>query len=94
MTVVVMPQAKRDLEQIHTFIGSDSPGAADRVLDRLVDTFHQLDAGALNGPPVRLAGARRGNRWSAPPYRIYYRRIGPLTEILRVYHQARRPIER
>jgi plasmid stabilization system protein ParE len=35
-------------------------------------------------------GLRRGR---VPPYRIYYRVRGQELQVIRVYHQARRPIE-
>jgi plasmid stabilization system protein ParE len=30
--------------------------------------------------------------WPLPPYRIYYRRRDGFLDVMRVYHQARRPL--
>jgi plasmid stabilization system protein ParE len=49
--------------------------------------------GQFSGPQVIFRGGRQAQRWSKRPYRIYYRRTRNRTTILRVYHQARRPIE-
>ena len=92
--VVVSARAKKDLTGIYNFIADDSPRAAGRVMDRLVSVFHQLAAGELHGPEVSFEDGRRARRWPVPPYRIYYRRTRSRTTILRVYHGARRPIER
>jgi toxin ParE1/3/4 len=91
--VVVSPRARRDLAEMHAFIAADNPQAADRVLDDLVSIFRQLAVGQLSGPQVIFRGGRQAQRWSKRPYRIYYRRTRNRTTILRVYHQARRPIE-
>lgn len=94
MRLIITVPAQRDLAQAYELISVDSPAAAERVLDRLVDLFEQLAAGELKGPEVRLRGGQVAHRWSSPPYRIYYRRTARRTVIMRVHHQARRPIER
>lgn len=63
------------------------------MLDRLYTAFHRLATGELQGPMVRLRNGRRAQRWSVPPYIVYYQRTQGQTLILRVYHGARRPIE-
>lgn len=94
MNVIITADAEEDLADIHTFIAPGSPTVAEQVLDRLVATFQLLADGALRGPEVRFKNGQRVRRWSVPPYRIYYRRTTTQTVIIRVYHQARRPIER
>jgi plasmid stabilization system protein ParE len=63
------------------------------VLARLDDVIQQLLAGEIQGSAVRLLNGEQARRWTVPPYRIYYERTASQTHILRVYHQARRPIE-
>jgi plasmid stabilization system protein ParE len=94
MTIVVTRAARRDLIEAYDFIAAHSPDAAGRVLDRLFSVIRRIDAGELKGPEVRLEDGRRARRWSVPPFRIYYRRSTRRTVVVRVYHQARRPIER
>lgn len=72
----------------------DSRNAADRFLARLVEVIGLLATEAFTGREVVLRDGRRVRTWPVPPHRIYYRRQGDLFEVVRVYHQARRPIER
>ncbi|MEK7702130.1 MAG: type II toxin-antitoxin system RelE/ParE family toxin [candidate division NC10 bacterium] len=94
MTIVVAPQARRDLNDAYDSIARDNPAAADLVLARLVEVFGLLATDTFVGPEIVLRDGRRVRSWPVPPYRIYYRRRGDLFEIVRVYHQGRRPIER
>jgi len=93
MQLVLTRRALGDLAEIQRYIALDSPHAAAAVLDRLDGVIQQLLTGELQGPELRFANGRRARRWSVPPYRIYYRRSTDQTVIVRVYHQARRPIE-
>jgi toxin ParE1/3/4 len=93
VNVVLTKDAQRDLMGIHEFIAADNPTAADRVTGHLVAVFEQLADGEIQGPEVRLIDGRRVRSWPVPPYRIHYRRTSRRTVIVRVYHQARRPLE-
>lgn len=94
MTIVVSPLAQHDLRQAYNQIARDNPTAADGVLGRIVDVIGTLASGGVEGREVRLRDGRRVYTWPVPPYRIYYRRSADVFEVVRVYHQARRPIER
>lgn len=94
MTVVVSPLAQHDLKQAYDRIARDNPSAADGVLGRIVDVIGTLASGGVEGREVRLRDGRRVYTWPVPPYRIYYRRSADVFEVVRVYHQARRRIER
>jgi plasmid stabilization system protein ParE len=52
-----------------------------------------LESRQLRGPRVRITGNQLTRRWPVPPFRIYYRELADEIEIIRVYHQARRPVE-
>jgi toxin ParE1/3/4 len=93
MSIFLTRIAQHDLTEIHEFIAADNPSAARRIIEHLFAVIGQLDNGELKGPEVRLSDGRRVRRWSVPPYRIYYRRSTRRTVIVRVFHQARRPLE-
>jgi plasmid stabilization system protein ParE len=93
VTIVIAPRALKDISEAYDYTAADSPRAAERLLERLNEIVQRLAAGELSGPQVRL---RRGGlvyRWSLAPYRLYYRRTRRRLVLLRVYHQARQPIE-
>jgi plasmid stabilization system protein ParE len=85
--------ALRDIDEALDYVTGDSVRAAQRLLAHLGVVIQRLAAGELNGPEVRPRGGGVTYRWSMPPYRLYYRRTRRGLTILRVYHQARRPIE-
>lgn len=89
-----MPRARHDLAEALQLIASESPDAAERTRQRLITVIQYLVAGDLTGPQVTLSDGRIAHRWSVRPYWIYYRFRGRRMEVLRIYHQARRPIER
>lgn len=82
--------AERDLDDIASYIGQDSPAAAARVVLELIDqTEALLPRHAALGRPGRVLGTRelviRGL-----PYVIPYRVRDNDIEILRVLHTSRR----
>jgi hypothetical protein len=48
----------------------------------------------LRGVKCAFETVGKFTRGPVPPYRIYYRKSADVFEVVRVYHQARRPIER
>jgi len=94
MSIVFSPSAQRDLEEAHEFLSENNPAAAARFLERLQDVLADLDSGLIRGPEVRLRPEGKARSWPASPYRVYYQRENDVLLVLRVYHQARAPIER
>jgi len=94
MTIALSPQARQDLRQLYQQIAQDDPEAADRVLARTVEVIGMLASGGVEGREVHLADGRKVRTWPVPPYRIYYRKTAEVFQVVRVYHQARRSIER
>lgn len=94
MRIVVAPQAAEDLREAYDFIAEDNPIAAGRVLARIVEMIGMLASESFAGQEVQLKDGRRVKTWPVPPYRIYYRVHGQELEVIRIYHQARRPIKR
>jgi toxin ParE1/3/4 len=91
--IVIAPLAAQNLQQAYDFIAQDNLEAADRVLIAITETLGFLGSGIVQGRDVRLRTGELVSTWSHPPYRIYYRIIGEDLQLIRVYHQARRPIE-
>jgi plasmid stabilization system protein ParE len=94
MTIVVSPKARDDLREAFDYIQSDNPEAADRMLARIVEVIGMLASGIVQGREVVLRNGKRIHTWPVPPFRIYYRKSEQELQVIRVYHQARRPIER
>ena len=87
-------EARADLNEILRYIAQDNPQAAAAMVARIDDVIQRLVTGELQGRQVELLDGRRAQTWPVGAYRIYYRRTRNRTTILRVYHGARRPIER
>jgi len=94
MTIVVAPQAREDLREAYDYICKNNPNAAGRVLAHIVEIIGMLASESVAGRDVVLKDGRRVKTWPVPPYRIYYRVFGRELQVIRVYHQARCPIER
>jgi plasmid stabilization system protein ParE len=92
--IVVAPAAAQDLREAYEHIAKDNPSTADQVLARIVEIIGLLASGAFEGRTVTLRDGRPIQTWPVPPYRLYYRMSSEALEVVRAYHQARRPIER
>jgi plasmid stabilization system protein ParE len=71
---------------------TENRGAAGRLADRVFSLLEQLDRGDFEGAEVRLTSGEVLRSWAIPPYRVYYLREPDGILVVRVYHQARRPI--
>mgnify|MGYP001157806644 CR=1 FL=1 len=76
MTIVVSPQAGKDLREAYEFIHKDNPIAADRVLAHIVEVIGMLASEAVTGREVLLRGGRWVKTWPVPPYRITTESVG------------------
>ncbi len=94
MRIVVSPLATLDLQSIYDFLVARSPSAADRLLVEIGEAFGLLASGLRVGRAVTLRTGRRVWSWPVPPYRIYFRLLPDEMQVVRIYHQARKPIER
>jgi plasmid stabilization system protein ParE len=92
--IVISLQARADLREIHGYIARENAAAADRELARIAEALSLLSAGSVDGREVVLRDGRRVRVWLVASYRLYYRRTGKRLQVVRVYHQARRPMER
>lgn len=94
MTVVLAPAAQVDLAEAYNAVAGDDSEAADRLLARVIEIIGLLATKAFVGREVILRDGRRVRTWPTPPYRIYYRERADVFEVVRVYHQSRRSLER
>jgi plasmid stabilization system protein ParE len=63
MTIVVSPQAGKDLREAYEFIHKDNPVAADRVLAHIVGVIGMLASEAVTGRAVLLQDGRWVKTW-------------------------------
>lgn len=63
MTIVVSPQAGKDLREAYEFIHKDNPIAADRVLAHIVGVIGMLASEAVTGRAVLLQDGRWVKTW-------------------------------
>jgi len=83
-------RAERDLDEIASYIGQDSPAAAARVILELID---RVEASLTKRPSIGRAGRVLGTRelvMGDLPYVVPYRVREQDIEILRVLHTSRR----
>ena len=83
-------RAERDLDEIASYIGQDSPAAAARVILELID---RVEASLTKRPAIGRAGRVLGTRelvMGELPYVVPYRVREQDIEILRVLHTSRR----
>jgi len=92
--VVVAPEAQVDIVEAYNSVAEHDPEAADPLLARVIEIIGLLAANEFVGREVVLRDGRRVRPWPIPPYRLYYREREDAFEVVRVYHQSRRPIER
>jgi toxin ParE1/3/4 len=83
-------RAERDLDEIASYVGQDSPAAAARVILELID---RVEASLTKRPAIGRAGRVLGTRelvMGELPYVVPYRVREQDIEILRVLHTSRR----
>jgi plasmid stabilization system protein ParE len=92
LNILFAPQAIDDLTQHVQYLASRNPDAAVRLAQRALAVIDQLARGAYEGSELELRSGERVRSWPMYPLRIYYRRTPTTLAVLRIYHQARRPI--
>ena len=94
MILVLSEAAALDLQEAYDFIAEDSPTAAEHFLRHVRIAFDLLSSTLVRGRAVTLKGGLRVRAWSISPYCIYHQTTTSELQVLRIYHQARRPLER
>ena len=94
MKVTYTEEAIADIVDAITFLNERNPTAAADLDADILRCVERLAGGEFDGPLSRLRSGALVRSWAVPPFRIYYQRHPDELLIVRVYHQARRPITR
>jgi plasmid stabilization system protein ParE len=92
LRLLLSPEAEEDFRALVEHIAERSPAAAAGLGEQILTVIDHLAAGDFDGPEQRLTTGDVVRSWPVPPLRIYYQRRDDALWILRIYHQARRPI--
>jgi plasmid stabilization system protein ParE len=87
-------EAVADIVQAITYLNERNPTAAAKLDAAITRSIERLADREFEGPVSRLRSGAVVRSWAVPPFRIYYQRHPDELLIMRVYHQARRPITR
>lgn len=92
--IVRPPQFQRDIVNIATYIGQDSPAAAGRFVAAVERTLRRLSDHPLAGSPYplthpELESVRKLSVSRFRHYLIFYRILGGEVQLLRLVHGAR-----
>jgi plasmid stabilization system protein ParE len=94
LRVIFSPEAEQDLSAAVEFLTARRPSAAADLLANVSSLVRHLAAGEFDGPQTHLPSGEVVRSWPLSPFRLYYQREDDTLRVLRVYHQARRPIAR
>jgi plasmid stabilization system protein ParE len=85
-------EALADLESALDYLDERSHAAAANLGRRVIALVDQLATGEFEGPVTILSTGTAIRSWPVAPYRLYYQADGERLVVLRIYHQARRPL--
>jgi plasmid stabilization system protein ParE len=88
------PEAEEDLAALLEYLIERNPAAALELERRIFSTMGRLVERAFEGFEQTLSNGEVVRSWAVTPVRIYYQRGPEGLRIVRIYHQARRPILR
>ena len=94
MKILYTEEAIADLVQAVAYLSERSPAAAAKLDAEIAQCIDRLANREFEGPLTRLRSGAPIRSWAVRPFRIYYQREPDELLIVRVYHQARRPITR
>jgi toxin ParE1/3/4 len=94
LTIVFLARARTDLENAALYLQQENPRAAVAVIGNMYSMIERLAAGEFEGTESTLRTGQRVRSWPVAPYRIFYQRHADTFRVIRIYHQARRPITR
>jgi plasmid stabilization system protein ParE len=94
LSIIFAPEAEADLRELLNWVADRNPRAAVELEERIFDIIERLAVREMEGPEQRLRTGQIVKSWPVPPVRVYYQRTPDVLEIVRVYHQSRRPITR
>ena len=94
MKVTYTEEAVADIVQAITYLNEHNPPAAAKLDADIALCIERLADRDFEGPVSRLRSGAVVRSWGVPPFRIYCQRHADELLIVRVYHQARKPILR
>ena len=94
MKVTYTEEAVADIVEATAYLNERNPTVAANLDAQIAQCIERLTDQEFDGPVSRLRSGTVVRSWSVPPFRIYYQRHPDALLIVRVYHQARRPITR
>jgi plasmid stabilization system protein ParE len=94
LKVTYTEEAVADIVEAITYLNERSPTVAVKLDADIVRCIERLADRQFEGPVSRLRSGAVVRSWGVPPFRIYYQRHADELVIVRVYHQARKPIVR
>lgn len=92
MKISYTEEAIADVVSALTYLNDRSPAAAEKLDADIERCVNRLAAQEFDGPVSRLKAGAYVRSWAVLPFRIYYQRLPDELLVVRVYHQARRPI--
>jgi plasmid stabilization system protein ParE len=92
LKVTYTGEAIVDLLDALTYLRERNPSAAEKLDAEIAACIERLAAREFDGPPSRLRSGAIVRSWRVSSFRIYYQRHPGELLIVRIYHQARRPI--
>jgi plasmid stabilization system protein ParE len=87
-------QAAKDIRAALAFWRERQPGVPSKLVEDVLGLAERLAREEFDGPERRLKTGMIVRSWPLPPYRLFYRRREGVLEVMRIYHQARRPVTR
>ena len=90
MTIYFAPKAEEDFAAIIGYLAERNPAA--ELGDRIFTVIDKLAGDEFDGPEQTLVSGEVVRSWPVPPVRVYYQRQPSAFWVLRIYHQAQRPI--
>jgi plasmid stabilization system protein ParE len=94
LKVTYTEEAVADIVQAITYLNERNPTAAAKLGADITRSIERLADREFEGPVSRLRSGAVVRSWAVPPFRVYYQRHPDELLVVRVYHQARRPITR
>jgi plasmid stabilization system protein ParE len=88
------PEAAQDLLAAVEYLTERNPRSAKELYEEVRATIRRIADGELDGPETVLHTGARVRSWPVHPFRVYYRRTATALLVVRIYHHARRPLER
>jgi plasmid stabilization system protein ParE len=86
--------AAKDLDAAMAFAREQRLGVHPTLVDDVIRLAEQLAREEFDGPEQSLKSGLAVRSWPLSPHRFYYRRKDGVLEVMRIYHQARRPTTR